>query len=138
MALEDLNIYKLQLEVVGECVTICRSLKNAREFALADQLMRAAISIGNNLSEGYGRSSTGERLMMMFYADGSIQEVKNCVRVAITLNQIDQTRGNQLIAKLGRLSIGLMGLCSWMLNKDPSYNGKFRKAVNARLAWRNK
>ncbi|MBK7033653.1 MAG: four helix bundle protein [Ignavibacteria bacterium] len=99
MALNDIEIYQLIRTAFALCDEVGTALKARREFNLADQLLRAALSVGNNFAEGYGRSATGERLMLMFYADGSAQECKNCLNSAVDLNIIEA--GKALSTTLG-------------------------------------
>ena len=44
---------------------------------LADQLQRAALSISNNIAEGFERGSTSELLMFLYIARGSAGEVRS-------------------------------------------------------------
>jgi len=119
-------------------MVISKELVNAKSFALADQLERAVLSIGNNLSEGYGRAATGERLMLLFYADGSAQETKNCLLTCCEHGRINETKYKELNSKLTGISIGIIELANWILNSDPQYTGLYRDKVNRRRAWRFK
>lgn len=57
------------------------SLTGARWFRqpgdLADQLRRAALSISNNIAEGFERGSTSELLQFLYYARGSAGESRS-------------------------------------------------------------
>jgi four helix bundle protein len=138
MALEDINIYTLMLQMVAESDRIGHLTKMRHDFVLADQLSRAALSVSNNFAEGYGRSATGERLMLMFYAEGSVQECKNCLRVAVSRNHISEERANKAISMFGRISIGIIEFCASILRDDPDYKGAYRERVNKRRAWRHR
>lgn len=136
MALNDIEIYQLIRTAFALCDEVGTAMKARREFNLADQLLRAALSVGNNFAEGYGRSATGERLMLMFYADGSAQECKNCLNSAVDLNIIEAGKAQELNALFSRISIGIIEFCAWILRQDPDYNGAFRERVEKRRAWR--
>jgi four helix bundle protein len=138
MALEDIKIYALILQMVAESDRVCSVTKSRRDFDLADQLSRAALSVGNNFAEGYGRSATGERLMLMFYAEGSVQECKNCLRVAVSRNHISAQQADAAIATFGRISIGIIEFCASILRDDPDYKGSYRERVSKRRAWRQR
>ncbi len=138
MALENLEIYALILETIAECDELSNTIKSRRDFDLADQLSRAALSIGNNFAEGYGRSATGERLMLMFYAEGSTQECKSSIRVAVSRSYTQAEPGDVIIQKLGRISIGIIELCHSFLEDDPDYKGGYRHRVEKRRAWRSR
>ena len=48
---------------------------------LADQLQRAALSISNNIAEGFERGTTNELVQFLYYARGSAGEVRSMLGV---------------------------------------------------------
>ena len=58
----------------------------AERFGLVSQMRRAAVSIGSNIAEGCGRSSTPQMLHFLQIASGSASELEYQVRLAIRLN----------------------------------------------------
>ncbi|HEX4002593.1 MAG TPA: four helix bundle protein [Candidatus Acidoferrales bacterium] len=48
-----------------------------RQRALRDQIERAAVSIGNNIAEGFERGTTQELLTFLYVARGSAGEVRS-------------------------------------------------------------
>jgi four helix bundle protein len=48
-----------------------------RQRALRDQIERAAVSIGNNIAEGFERGTTQELLTFLYIARGSAGEVRS-------------------------------------------------------------
>jgi four helix bundle protein len=46
-------------------------------FPIRDQIQRAAISVMNNIAEGFGRKSPRERLRFFEYASSSCYEIEN-------------------------------------------------------------
>lgn len=53
----------------------------ARHPGLRDQLERAALSISNNIAEGFERGSTSELLAFLYIARGSAGEVRSMLQV---------------------------------------------------------
>ncbi len=51
-------------------------------FGLTTQLRRAAVSIGSNVAEGFGRDTWQEKLRFYFIARGSLTEVQSQLLVA--------------------------------------------------------
>ena len=52
-----------------------------RQRALRDQIERAAVSIGNNIAEGFERGTTQELLTFLYIARGSAGEVRSMLCV---------------------------------------------------------
>ena len=52
-----------------------------RRFALADQLVRAACSVPNNIAEGQGRSTTRDRRHFLVQARGSLYELETQLEI---------------------------------------------------------
>ena len=72
---EDLECYKLALNVVREAYQVAQSLPSEEKYNLADQLRRAAASVTLNIAEGYGRYHYLDSLRFFYIARGSLNEV---------------------------------------------------------------
>jgi four helix bundle protein len=73
---------------------------------LADQLLRAAVSVASNIEEGRGRDK-GDRRHLWSVAYGSAREMKIQLRSAVALGLVVQETGEELVEKADRL----VGLC---------------------------
>ncbi len=72
---EDLECYKLALNVAREVYQVAQHLPPEEKYILADQLRRAAVSITLNIAEGYGRYHYLDNLRFFYIARGSLNEV---------------------------------------------------------------
>lgn len=61
----------------------------ARDFALRDQIRRAAISVMSNIAEGFERRSRREFAQFLSIARGSVAEVRSQLHLAIDLGYVD-------------------------------------------------
>ena len=78
---EDLPVWKTGIEL-GERIfrpTDDRSFNGRGD--LRNQLQRTAISIGNNVAEGFERGTTQELLTFLYYARGSAGEVRSMLHL---------------------------------------------------------
>lgn len=69
------------------------SLENFRkDYDLKDQIQRAAVSIMNNIAEGFETDNNKEFRNFLGYAKGSAGEVRSMLFVAIDLNYISKDK----------------------------------------------
>jgi four helix bundle protein len=136
MAVENLRIYNDARVASKEVYDVVKEWDDFNKNTLGTQLVRAIDSVCSNISEGYGRSATGERLQFMFYADGSLQEAKTQLRLAADRGLMDATLSKDLVFLLKRLSIAIIEFCHVMLERDETYQGGYRKRVEDRRKWR--
>ncbi len=80
-----LNIYK-----------ISENFPKKEIFILTSQILRAAISLTSNISEGFGRRFLAEKAHFYEIAEGSLCEIKNQIILAKDLNYIDQNEYKKL------------------------------------------
>ncbi|MEJ2671598.1 MAG: four helix bundle protein [Deltaproteobacteria bacterium] len=86
MGFEDLLVWQKGMEIVKQVYLISKEGELCRDFALRDQIRRAAISIPTNMAEGYERASRKEYVNFLNYAKGSTGEVRSLLSVAVELD----------------------------------------------------
>jgi four helix bundle protein len=69
-------------------ISLYKELKDSRDFAYKDQLLRATLSITNNIAEGFDRSSAKELKQFLVIARGSAAEVRSMLWMAEELNLV--------------------------------------------------
>jgi four helix bundle protein len=90
---EDLPVWLTAVDLAERAYLLTRARLFAPPGDLADQLRRAALSVSNNVAEGFERGSTAELLAFLYYARGSAGEVRSMLRVADRLcDQADQPK----------------------------------------------
>jgi four helix bundle protein len=63
-------------------VAVDEALTGSRNFAFRDQLFRAALSISNNIAEGYEMPTLRNQLKYLWIAKGSCNEVESMLILA--------------------------------------------------------
>ena len=93
---EDLECYKLAMQVFCETYRVVSLLPPEEKYNLADQLRRAATSIILNIAEGYGRFHYLDSLRFYYISRGSMMETLSgliaCDDLKYTKGEIDQQR----------------------------------------------
>ncbi len=67
---------------------IYRTFQGSKDFAFRDQIQRAAVSVMNNIAEGYERKGDKELQRFLYIAKGSAGEVRSMLYIAADLKYI--------------------------------------------------
>jgi four helix bundle protein len=79
---------------------------------LADQIRRAAISIGCNIAEGCGRNGDGELRRFLNIALGSANELRYLLELSIDVGVLPEAQGKVLVAAADEVRRMLTGLAA--------------------------
>ncbi len=74
---ENLPVWKLAIDLAERIYALTRGRGFAQPGDLRDQLRRAALSVSNNIAEGFERGTTAELLAFLYIARGSVGEVRS-------------------------------------------------------------
>lgn len=105
---------------------------------LRDQLERAALSISNNIAEGFERGTTNELLAFLYIARGSAGEVRSMMRVLETWMAFGNLKSqiSDFIVQCEKISKQLYG---WMESlKNSEISGQRRLDEKARNRYAGK
>ena len=74
---EELPVWQCAMELATRVYMLTRDRFFHQPGDLCDQLRRAALSVSNNIAEGYERGTTAELLSYLYIARGSCGEVRS-------------------------------------------------------------
>lgn len=80
------------------CVDIYKVFENSKDFGFRDQIQRAAVSVMNNIAEGFERKGNKEFTYFLYVAKGSCGEVRSMLILAKELNKINDEMQKKLIS----------------------------------------
>lgn len=100
LRLEDLEVYKVAMEI-GEIVwNIVMKWEYFERKTLGAQLVNSADSIALNVSEGYGRFHYKENRNFCYFSRGSAKETLTAIAKAKNRNLVTEDEFNLLSKKL--------------------------------------
>ena len=105
-------------EVTKLIYEISSDEKFRRDFALVNQIRRAAISILSNIAEGFERSGNKEFLQFLAIAKGSCGEVRAQLYVAFDQKYIDETKFKITSNKLNETSRLIAGFMRYLQQSE--------------------
>jgi four helix bundle protein len=74
-------VWEASVRLAVRMIELADELIRQRRFALAQQLVRAACSVPNNIAEGQGRLTTRDRCHFLVQARGSLYEVETQLEI---------------------------------------------------------
>jgi len=111
---EDLKCWQESRELTKGVYKLANSDSFRRDYRLRDQITGAAVSIMNNISEGFGSLSNREFIRFLRYARRSCSEVQNCVYVALDQEYIEQNEFVSLYEKAAQVRKIIDGLIRYL------------------------
>ncbi len=107
MNLEDLQVYKISMELGDKIWEVVERWNYFEKDTIGKQLIRSSDSISANLSEGFGRFHFKDSKKFAYYSRGSLFETKTWLNKALQRNLIKEEEFNDLLSELDKLGIKL-------------------------------
>lgn len=129
-----MHIYQRSRELVNAIYEATRDDGFKRDFALVNQIRRAAVSILSNIAEGFERGSKTEFIQFLYIAKGSCGEVRAQLQIA----RDQQYIGDSCYSRLHSLCRQIGGMISNFIAhlQKSDYQGK-KVSRPKRLHWLN-
>ena len=104
---EDIIAWKKAKSLIVE---IYKIMKGCRDYGFRDQIQRAAVSIMNNMAEGFERRGDKEFKQFLYISKGSCGEVRSMTYLGIDLHYITAEEGKKIDQQALEISKMLFGL----------------------------
>jgi four helix bundle protein len=109
---EDIEAWQKARELAQQVYAASGRGRFSKDFVLRDQVRRAAVSVASNIAEGFGRGGSQEFVQFLAVANGSINEVRSQLYLALDQDYITQDEFAELSRAadvVGSLVGGLIG-----------------------------
>ena len=123
---EDLEVWKDARRLTEAIYRLTRTEPFMKDFALRDQLRRAAVSTMSNIAEGFERGGNQEFCQFLYVAKGSCGEIRSQFYIALDQNYLSRTDVDQLMNSYQRLSSMISNFIAYLKNSGMK-GEKFRK-----------
>ena len=104
---EKLDVWKQSCRLN---ITLYKLLQETNEYWIKDQMLRSALSIPSNISEGCERNSALESKRFLNIAKASAAELRTKVYIARKINIISNNDSNNFIKELKKITKMLQSL----------------------------
>ena len=92
----------------------------AKDFALRDEIRRAAISIMLNIAEGFARRSNKEFKQFLYIGHGSAAEVQSALYIALDQAYLDESNFKEFYDETEQASKMIAGFIRYLGNSTKS------------------
>lgn len=103
-AFEDLNIWKEAVRIGVKIYRLADRTPLKNDYKSRDQLIGAAISISNNIAEGFEYNNNRIFIKFLFYAKGSAGELRSQLAVLVAAERVNENDYQALQRDLKKLS----------------------------------
>ncbi|MFZ5391230.1 MAG: four helix bundle protein [Patescibacteria group bacterium] len=107
---ETLEVWKKSQKLCNDILEDIKVFPVEYRYTIGNNLIRAAISVSNNIAEGSGRKGNKEANNFYNIAKGSVYEVVNVFTILFNKDLIKQNRFKQIYQQSEEISKMLTGL----------------------------
>jgi len=115
---EEMEAWKCARRITQLIYQISSEGSFAKDFALVNQIRRAAISIMSNIAEGFERNGDKEFVQFLTISKGSCGEVRAHLYVALDQKYVDESKFAEIESKLVETSRMLSGLIKYLRQSE--------------------
>lgn len=90
--------------------SIYRMMENCKDYGFRDQIQRAAVSIMNNIAEGFESGSDSKFMIFLNIARGSCGEVRSMLYLCEDLRYCTESERVQLQSQIRKITSGIVKL----------------------------
>lgn len=122
---EDLDIWKLAIGISVDIYKISEEGKLKQDWGLKDQIRRAAMSISNNIAEGFEYDNNKDFIKFLRYSKGSAGELRSQLFSLWKIGFITEDFYNRMFDRLISISKQISGLIKYL----KEYEKKNKKMI---------
>ncbi len=126
---EELKIWQQSIKITKQIYDLSFKKEFSKDFALRDQIRRAAISISANIVEGFEKNNNNEFIRYLKIAKGSVGEVRSHLHIALTIVYITIKEFEDTNLQLEELGKQIGSFISYLTTNRRA--GEFNRRTNS-------
>ncbi|MGB5556039.1 MAG: four helix bundle protein [Flavobacteriaceae bacterium] len=103
---EDLLVWQKSQDFA---VNVYKRFSTLKDYSFKDQITRAAVSISNNIAEGFDRKTNPDFIRFLYLAISSNSEVRSMLYMSERLGYLDNINIKELVESSNEISRMLYG-----------------------------
>ena len=115
---EDIEAWKSARKLRQAIYRLTRLKPFALDFALVDQIRRAAISAPSNIAEGFDRGGNREFIQFLSHAKGSVAELKDQLHCALDERYVSKDQFDEVFQLAESTSRLIGGFMTYLRNSE--------------------
>ncbi|MBP3432445.1 MAG: four helix bundle protein [Alistipes sp.] len=85
---KELIVWQKAMDIVVATYALTQKLPKSENYALSNQMRRAAVSVPSNIAEGQSRNSEKEFVQFLTFARGSLSELETQLHICVRVNML--------------------------------------------------
>ena len=126
---EDLKCWQMSRKLVKDVYAISADGSLGKDLGTKDQLRRAALSVMNNVAEGFARFSKKEFILFLNYAQSSAAEVKSILYVCEDLAYLSEQHSGQLREEVDNIRKTILTLIKYLNISQQKYTSGYGSRI---------
>ncbi|OOG68592.1 four helix bundle protein [Algoriphagus sp. A40] len=121
---EDLKVWQHAIEIGLKIYHLVDQNQVSKDYRAKDQLIGAAISISNNIAEGFEYNSTRQFIRYLAIAKGSAGELRSQLYLLLKAERISQSEYEILYGELIQISSEIKGFIKYLNEFEKKKRGE--------------
>lgn len=111
---EDIQAWQNARSLVNMVFDVTKQSDISRKYRFVSQIESAAISVMNNIAEGFSRRTDKEFINFLFISKGSAAEVQSMLYVALDRKYIDKNNFNKIYDQTDKIARMVSNLIKYL------------------------
>lgn len=135
---EDVPVWQDGIELTVQIFDVTQDKAFRFKGDIANQIQRAGLSVPNNIAEGFERGTTAELITFLYYAKGSVGEVRSICHVIERLEGFEHLKSQVEDIRSRARSVSKQ-LAGWALSlQETDIKGTRHLTAQSKGAWAQK